>query len=64
MLNNQTYRLATANASQTYRLATKTNTGDVVQFGPLMSMAIAERKREAMISLTSHPVYIINTESA
>jgi len=44
-----------------YRLATKTKTGDVVQFGPRMSMAIAERKRKAMAALTSHPVYIINT---
>jgi len=44
----------------TYRLATKTNTGDVIQFGPLMSMAIAERKRKAMLNLTSYPVYIIN----
>jgi len=44
-----------------YRLATKTKTGDVVQFGPRMSMAIAERKRKAMVALTSHPVYIVNT---
>jgi len=47
--------------NQTYRLATKTKTGDVVQFGPRMSMAIAERKRKAMVALTSHPVYIVNT---
>jgi len=33
-----------------YRLATKTKTGDVVQFGPRMSMAIAERKRKAMVA--------------
>jgi len=45
----------------TYRLATKTKTGDVVQFGPRMSMAIAERKRKAMTALTSYPVYIVNT---
>lgn len=57
------YRLATANASQSYRLATKTNTGEIVQFGPAMSMAIAERKRKAMASLTSYPVYIINVNS-
>ena len=47
--------------SQTYRLATKTPKGEVVQFGPCMSMAIAERKRKAMIALTSYPVYIVNT---
>jgi len=46
---------------QTYRLATKTKTGDVVQFGPRMSMAIAERKRKAMAALTSYSVYIVNT---
>jgi len=47
----------------TYRLATKTKTGDVVQFGPRMAMATAERKRKAMIALTSHPVYIINVHA-
>jgi len=26
-----------------------------------MSMAIAERKRQAMVALTTHPVYIVNT---
>jgi len=46
--------------NQTYRLATKTKTGDVVQFGPRMPMAIAERKRKAVAALTSHPVYIVN----
>jgi len=44
-----------------YRLATKTKTGDVVQFGPCMAMATAERKRKAMARLTSYPVYIVNT---
>ena len=44
----------------TYRLATKTETGHVVQFGPVMSMTIAERKRKAMASLTSYPVYIVD----
>jgi len=48
---------------QNYRLATKTKTGDVVQFGPRMSMATAERKRRAMIALTSYPVYIINVHA-
>lgn len=43
-----------------YRLATKTETGNIVQFGPVMSMAIAERKRKAMSLLTSYPVYIVN----
>ena len=47
--------------NQTYRLATKTPRGEIIQFGPRMSMAIAERKRKAMIALTSHPVYIVNT---
>jgi len=47
--------------TQQYRLATKTKTGDVVQFGPRMSMATAERKRKAMVALTSYSVYIVNT---
>ena len=47
--------------NQTYRLATKTPKGEIIQFGPRMSMAIAERKRKAMIALTSYPVYIVNT---
>jgi len=49
--------------NQTYRLATKTKTGDVIQFGPRMAMATAERKRKAMIALTSYPVYIINVNA-
>ena len=48
-------------ACAAYRLATKTPKGEIVQFGPRMSMAIAERKRKAMVALTSHPVYIVNT---
>jgi len=44
-----------------YRLATKTKTGDVVQFGPRMSMPMAESKRKAMTRLTSFPVYVVNT---
>ena len=44
-----------------YRLATKTPKGEIIQFGPRMSMAIAERKRKAMVALTSYPVYIVNT---
>ena len=44
-----------------YRLATKTPKGEIIQFGPRMSMATAERKRKAMVVLTSHPVYIVNT---
>jgi len=60
MQNANTYRLATANATQSYRLATKTKTGDVVQFGPHMAMATAERKRKAMAALTSYPVYVVN----
>jgi len=47
----------------TYRLATKTKTGEVIQFGPRMAMATAERKRKAMIALTSHPVYIVNVNA-
>lgn len=50
-------------SNQTYRLATKTKTGNVVQFGPRMAMATAERKRKAMVALTSYPVYIVNTLS-
>lgn len=46
-----------------YRLATKTKTGHIVQFGPVMSMAIAERKRQAMASLTSYPVYVVNVNA-
>ncbi len=57
------YRLATANAPQTYRLATKTKAGDVIQFGPKMAIATAERKRKAMVALTSHPVYIVNVNA-
>jgi len=49
--------------ANTYRLATKTKTGDVIQFGPRMAMATAERKRKAMIALTSYPVYIINVNA-
>jgi len=49
--------------NQTYRLATKTKTGDVVQFGPRMSMAMADRKRKAMVALTSYPVYVINVNA-
>jgi len=49
------------NPTKTYRLATKTPKGEIVQFGPRMSMAIAERKRKAMVALTSHPVYVVNT---
>lgn len=49
--------------ANTYRLATKNKIGEVVQFGPLMSMAIAERKRKAMAALTSYPVYIVNTQA-
>jgi hypothetical protein len=49
--------------NQQYRLATKTKTGDIVQFGPRMAIATAERKRKAMIVLTSYPVYIINVNA-
>jgi len=49
--------------NQSYRLATKTKTGDVVQFGPRMAMATAERKRKAMSALTSYPVYIVNVNA-
>jgi len=53
--------IRTMTSNQNYRLATKTSTGDVVQFGPRMAMATAERKRKAMVALTSYPVYIVNT---
>ena len=58
MQNAITYN---ATACAVYRLATKTPKGEIIQFGPRMPMAIAERKRKAMAALTSHPVYIINT---
>ena len=46
----------------TYRLATKTPKGEVIAFGPLMSRAIAERKRIEVARLApSYPVYMINT---
>jgi len=48
-------------SNQNYRLATKNKFGEVIQFGPRMAMATAERKRKAMVALTSYPVYIINT---
>ncbi len=46
-----------------YRLATKTETGAIVQFGPLMSMAIAEAKRQTMAKLTQYPVFVINVNA-
>jgi len=49
--------------TQQHRLATKTKTGDVVQFGPRMAITTAERKRKAMVALTSYPVYIINVNA-
>jgi len=58
-MKNATYNASLAQ----YRLATKTRTGDVVQFGPHMAMATAERKRKAMVALTSYPVYIINVNA-
>lgn len=48
---------------KTYRLATKTKTGDVIAFGPVMSMPVANRKRAELDRLTpeSVSVYVINT---
>ena len=47
---------------KTYRLATKTPTGNVVAFGPLMSASDARRKRDEVARLVpSYPVYMINT---
>jgi len=46
-----------------YRLATKNKFGEVVQFGPRMAMATAERKRKAMVALTSYPLYIVNVNA-
>jgi hypothetical protein len=57
----KTYRLATASAPQTYRLATKDSRGNVILFGPTMARNVAETKRKAIASLTSYPVYMINT---
>jgi len=44
-----------------YRLATKTKTGDVIQFGPVMAMRQAQEKQAAMTRLTNYPVYVVNT---
>lgn len=49
--------------TQQYRLATKNKYGAVVQFGPKMAMQTAERKRKAMVALTSYPVYIVNVNA-
>jgi len=57
------YRLATANATQSYRLATKTKTGDVIQFGPKMAMRQAQEKQAALAKLSTYPVYVVNTQS-
>jgi hypothetical protein len=57
------YRLATANATQSYRLATKTKTGDVIQFGPKMAMRQAQEKQSALAKLSTYPVYVVNTQA-
>jgi len=57
------YRLATANAPQSYRLATKTKTGDVIQFGPRMAMRQAQEKQAALAKISTCPVYVVNTQA-
>jgi len=49
--------------TQSYRLATKTKTGDVVQFGPKMAMRQAQEKQVALARLSTYPVYVVNTQS-
>jgi len=44
-----------------YRLATKTKTGDVIQFGPKMAMRQAQEKQSALAKLSTYPVYVVNT---
>jgi len=62
MQNAQTYN---ATASSVYRLATKTKTGQIIAFGPLMPRNVAEKKRQDMARLVpAYPVYVINTASA
>lgn len=46
-----------------YRLATKTKTGHVIAFGPLMPRNVAEAKRKAIASCTSFPVYMLNVNA-
>jgi len=49
---------------ETYTLATKTKTGDVIRFGGhFTSRAIAESKRKAVAALTSYPVYMVRVGS-
>jgi len=46
--------------TQQYRLATKTKTGDVVQFGPKMAMRQAQEKQASLAKLSTYPVYVVN----
>lgn len=46
-----------------YRLATKTKTGQVIAFGPIMTRNVAEAKRKAIASCTSYPVYMLNVNA-
>jgi hypothetical protein len=48
---------------QSYRLATKTRSGDVIQFGPRMPMRQAQEKQAALAKLSTYPVYVVNTQS-
>jgi hypothetical protein len=48
---------------KTYRLATKNSLGNVIMFGPAMSRNVAEMKRQALASLTSYPVYMLNVNA-
>jgi len=56
--------MKTHNASLAqYRLATKTKTGQVIAFGPVMPRNVAETKRKAIASCTSYPVYMLNVNA-
>jgi len=44
-----------------YRLATKTPTGEIKLFGPVMAIRQAREKQAAMTRLTNYPVYVVNT---
>jgi len=46
-----------------YRLATKTPTGEIKLFGPVMAMRQAQEKQSALAKLSTYPVYVVNTQA-
>ena len=49
---------------KTYTLATKHHqTGEIIHFGPLMSIAIATRKQAEMMQLVKYDIFVINTKA-